>query len=124
MENFREELLADILATLGYEIELQRGTKDGGVDLFAVKRNDPIGPERYLLQAKRWKNEVGIEPIQQLAFLRDHYRVTKACLATTSTFTRGAWELGLQYNYTMELKDYQGLQDWIAAAVKIKPITF
>jgi HJR/Mrr/RecB family endonuclease len=121
-----EELLASLLTTFGYEIELQRRTKDGGVDLFALKRNDLLGPQRYLLQAKRWKNKVGVEPVQQLAFLHSHHRgqVTKVCLATTSTFTRGAWELGRQYRYTMDLRDLQGLTEWIKAAAKLQEITF
>lgn len=37
-----EELLADILQTFGFEVELQRGTKDGGVDIFAIQRNHPL----------------------------------------------------------------------------------
>ena len=47
-----EKLLADILYRLGYEIELQRGTKDGGIDLFAIKRSGVMGPERYILAGK------------------------------------------------------------------------
>jgi HJR/Mrr/RecB family endonuclease len=117
-----EKLLADILESFGYEIELQRGTKDGGVDLFAIKRSDPLGPQRFLLQAKRWSNKVGIDPVRQLAFLHSHYRVTKACLATTSTFTRGAWEIAQQYKWQLELRDFSGLQEWIRNAAIIKSV--
>jgi HJR/Mrr/RecB family endonuclease len=117
-----ENLLADILESFGYIVELQQGTKDGGVDLFAIKKSDTFGPQRFLLQAKRWTNKVGIEPVRQLAFLQSHYHVTKACLATTATFTRGAWGLANQSRWQLELRDSEGILEWIkqAAAVKLK----
>jgi CheY-like chemotaxis protein len=115
-----EKLLADILKTFGYEIELKRGTKDGGIDIVAFSKSKDWGEEKYLLQAKRWKNKVGIEPVQQLMFLHGTERATKSCLATTSTFTRGAWQLRAQYQWQLELRDYHGIQDWISRASKIK----
>lgn len=108
-----EKLLADLLEKLGYEIELQRGTKDGGVDLFAIKREDVFGPQRYLLQAKRWNHNVGVEPVRQLAFLHAHHKMTKSCLATTASFTTAAWELGSQYKWQLELRDFEGLKHWL-----------
>lgn len=113
-----EKLLARILETLGYEIELQRGTKDGGVDLFALKKDSIIGPHRYLLQAKRWAGSVGVEPVREILFLHTDYRVTKSCLATTSRFTEGAWEYARSYKWWLELKDFERLQEWVGLAVK------
>lgn len=115
-----EKLLADSLEALGFEVELQKGTKDGGIDLFAIKRVEVIGPQRYLIQAKRYKNKVGVEPVQRLMFLHQHHRVTKACLATTSTFTGGAWKLAEQYKWQLELKDFDGVLDWVRQAAKQK----
>lgn len=115
-----ERLLADILESFGFEVELQRGTKDGGVDIFAIERSHPLGTQRYLLQAKKWTNAVGVEPVRQLAFLHTHYKATKSCLATTATFTRGAWELAHQYKWQIELKDYDGLVQWVRAAARIR----
>lgn len=115
-----EKLLADILDQFGFEVELQRGTKDGGVDLFAIHKTAVFGEQRFLLQAKRWSNRVGIEPVRQLAFLHNHYRATKSCLATTSTFTSGAWELAQQYRYQMELRDFDGIHEWIRHVVSKK----
>ena len=112
-----ERLLADILERFGYEVELQRGTKDGGIDLFAVKRIDVFGPQRFLLQAKRWSNKVGIDPVRQLAFLHSYHSATKSCLATTASFTQGAWELARQYQWQLELRDFEGLQKWIQLAM-------
>jgi len=108
-----EYVLSKILESFEYEVELQKGTKDGGIDIIAIKKNDPLGVHKYLIQAKKWKKKVGIEPVQQLAFLKDYYKASKACLATTSTFTKGAWQLAKMYPWQLELKDFNGLLDWI-----------
>jgi len=109
-----EKVLAGILEKLEYEIELQQGTKDGGIDIFALKRSGPFGVHRYLLQAKRWSKPVGVQPVRELMFLHNHHSVTKSCLATTSRFTEGAWALAEQYKWQLELKDYDRLLEWIA----------
>jgi len=116
-----ERLLAAILERLGYEIELQRGTKDGGTDIIAIKRQTEFGAHRYLVQAKRWSAKVGIEPVRELLFLRQHVGATKACLATTSTFTAGARQLAREYQWCLELRDYERLQDWIHQAFPFLP---
>jgi restriction system protein len=111
-----ERIMADLLERLGFQIELQQGTKDGGIDILAL-RGGPLGDHRYLIQAKRWANKVGVEPVRQLLFLQGHYRATKGCLATTSTFTRGARELAAEYRWQLDLKDLRGIQDWVAEAI-------
>jgi hypothetical protein len=115
-----ERLLADVLETFGYEIELHQGTKDGGIDIVAVKREDAFGHHKYILQAKRSNKKVGVEPVRQILFLHDHMRATKSCLATTATFTRGAWDLSQQYSWQLELRDHSGLYEWIYAAARLK----
>jgi hypothetical protein len=112
-----EKLLAYLLEKLGYEIELQRGTKDGGVDIFAIKRVDPLGPHKYLLQAKRSKHAIGVSPVRELLFLHQNFGVTRSCLATTSTFTRGARKLADEHLWQLELRDYEGIKLWVSAAV-------
>ena len=116
-----EKFLAQVLEKLGYEIELQRGTQDGGVDLFALKRDSVLGPHRYLLQAKRRSNAVGVEPIREILFLRDEHKITKSCLATTSRFTAGAWKYARAYEWWLELKDFDRLQEWVRLAAEKQP---
>ncbi|HEX8245932.1 MAG TPA: restriction endonuclease [Longimicrobium sp.] len=111
-----ERLLADLLEEFGFEVELTQGTKDGGIDVIAVKNETYFGVHRYLLQAKRWANKVGIEPVQRLLFLQSHYHATKSCLVTTSTFTSGAWQLADHYRWQLELRDFDGLTSWIRMA--------
>lgn len=117
-----ERLLEDILNSLGYIVELQQGTKDGGIDLIAIKKNDILGDHRYLLQAKRYKNKVGVAPVRELIFLHTYYKATKSCLASTANFTRGAWKLAEQYKWQLELRDSVGLIAWLKLASKAKGI--
>lgn len=106
-----EKLLADILESFGYKVDLMRGTKDGGIDIIAIGKPEPWGEHRYLLQAKRWANRVVVEPVRELKFLHDHMRATRSCLATTSTFTKGAWCLAREYPWQLELRDYMGIRE-------------
>lgn len=115
-----EVLIATVLEELGFEVELQQGTRDGGIDIIAMRREGPFGFHKYLVQAKRRAAKVGVQPVREILFLRDLYRATKACLATTSTFTRGAHALGEEYRWVLELRDFQGLERWIREAVELK----
>lgn len=113
-----ERLLANILEKFEFEIELLKGTKDGGIDIIAIKNQTPFGMNRYLIQAKQWKNKVGVEPVRSLIWAHNEYRATKSCLATTSAFTKGAWDLANNYKWQIELKDYDKIIEWIKLATK------
>ena len=111
-----EKLLADILETLGYEIQLMQGTKDNGIDIIAFMKNNEFGTHKYLLQAKRWTNKVDVDIVKNVLFNHDFYKVTKSCIATTAAFTRGAWQLAEAYKWQLELKDFNSLVDWLRKA--------
>lgn len=115
-----EKLLTDILETFGYIVDLTRPTKDGGIDIIAFGKPEPWGKHCYLLQAKRWSNRVGVEPVRELMFLQNDLHATMACLATTSAFTKGAWEIHNKYRWQLDLRDYDGLKEWVEKAFTIK----
>jgi CheY-like chemotaxis protein len=115
-----EKLLADILETFGYRVDLMSGTKDGGIDIVAFQRSAEWGEHKYLLQAKRWRRRVGVEPVQRLLFKQTEQRASKSCLATTSTFTRGAWKIGKEYEWQLSLLDFNGVKDWVERALRKK----
>lgn len=115
-----EILLADILEVFGFEIELTKHTRDGGIDLIAIKHNDILGVQKYLLEAKRWRNKVGVQPVRSLVFLHGYHKASKSILVTTSEFTKGAWELQNEFKYTLDLKDRKALRRWVSTAAKLK----
>lgn len=113
-----ELLLAKILEKFEFEVEVLKGSKDGGIDVIALKKSTTFGLERYLIQAKKWSNKVGVDPVRSLLWAHNEYKVTKSCLITTSKFTKGAWELAEKYKWQIELKDYEKLSEWIDEASK------
>ena len=116
-----EELLADILKTQGYNVELTKKTRDGGIDIIAIKRDDYFGFHKYLLQAKRYEKTVGIEPVRSIMFNLNHYNATKACIATTSNFSNTAIEMARKnYPWTLDLKDFNSIVKWLKSTYDIK----
>lgn len=115
-----EILIADILETFGYNIQLMQGTKDGGIDIIAFNNSDEFGEHKYLLQAKRWSNKVGIDVVKNVLFNHDYHKVSKSCLVTTSSFTKGAWQLAKMYKWQLDLKDHDAIQNWLKRAWDIK----
>lgn len=111
-----ELLLAKILEKCEYDVEVLKGSKDGGIDVIALKKDSSFGSNRYLIQAKKWSNKVGVTPVRELLWAHNEYKVTKSCLVTTSEFTKGAWELAEQHKWQIELKDYDKLIEWIDEA--------
>ena len=114
-----EYILAGILESMGYEVELRQGTKDGGIDVVAIKKSTPLGEHKYLIQAKRWSRKVGVAAVRELLYLKGAHGATKACLATTSSFTQGALRLGREHRWELELRDFERLREWLATAVPI-----
>jgi HJR/Mrr/RecB family endonuclease len=113
-----EEMLADLLRRFGYEVELTRKTKDGGIDVIALSRTSDFGVHKYILQAKRYSTAVQVSPVRELMYLHHEERATKSCLATTSTFTKGAWQEAQKHRWTLELKDKGGILEWIEKIAK------
>lgn len=64
------------------------GTGDQGVD--GVVRQDPLGPERVYVQAKRWQAPVGAEPLRNFVGSLAGHHASKGVSLTTSRFTDSA----------------------------------
>lgn len=115
-----EEMLADILKTFGYAIELTKRTKDGGIDVIAIKGDTDFGMHKYILQAKRYTKAVQVSPVRELMYLHSDQKASKSCLATTSTFTKGAWQEAEKHKWTLDLKEREGILKWVDRAIEIK----
>jgi restriction system protein len=86
-EQFEEYMLA-YFKSQGYSGYLTRATGDYGADLVIEKQGLKI-----VVQAKRWKDTVGISAIQQVIGAIKHYNADKAMVITNSYFTKNAIEL-------------------------------
>jgi restriction system protein len=50
-----EEIIAELLKVEGYDVELRKGTKNGGIDVIAQKHLPTIGYVGTIWQSKHFK---------------------------------------------------------------------
>lgn len=110
-----ETVVAALLEEDGYAVELMRGTKDGGVDVIAMKDLGPNGYFKALWQAKKQsiRNKVGISVVRELADTRREFGASKGIIVTSSFLTRGALERVDRDKYLLGKVDRNELQAWI-----------
>jgi len=109
-----EEIVAEILHKLGYEVELSPITSDGGFDIYAAKK-EAIGRFLYLVECKRYTppNKVGVQVVRSLYGVVQQTNANAGIVVTTSFFTSGAKELEQELKYQMHLQDYIQIQKWL-----------
>lgn len=109
-----EEIVAEILENQGYEVELTPASGDGGLDIYAAKK-DGLGKFLFLVECKRYvpPNKVGIEIARSLYGVVQSKKATAGAIVTTSFFTSGAESFQREVQHQMSLHDYIILQKWI-----------
>jgi hypothetical protein len=109
-----EELVAELFRAKGYDIELGRGTKDGGIDIRAFLRND-VGALLTLIQCKRHQphNKVNVDVLRSLYGVVNREDASCGMIVTTSTFTRDARSEQKQFEHRLHLADYEKLSQWL-----------
>ncbi len=91
-----ERIVVDLLVRMGYGGSRHDAgaavgrSGDGGID--GVIKEDRLGLDVVLIQAKRWDNPVGRPVVQGFAGSLDGQRAKKGVFITTSTFTSDARE--------------------------------
>jgi len=110
-----EKLIAGLLEVDGYEVELMEGTKDGGIDVVAIKDLGPLGLFKTLWQAKKKRvgNKVGLSVVRELADTRNEFGASKAFIVTSTFLTRGAAQRIQRDRYQLGKVDRYDLGVWI-----------
>jgi len=110
-----EEFVADILANLGYSVQVSPIGADEGIDIYA-ERNHIIGAELVLVQCKHYQNSTKVSRpvVQQLKANVFDKNASIGLVVTTSTFTKPAWNYINQAKYRLTGADHQKLQEWLA----------
>lgn len=83
-----EKYLEALFKKLGYKVERTRYVGDYGADLV-VWRNGT----KTVIQAKRYKQKVGVKAIQEAVAAKGYYSCVKAMVVTNSFYTKQAIEL-------------------------------
>ncbi|HEY6323289.1 MAG TPA: restriction endonuclease [Thermoanaerobaculia bacterium] len=109
-----EEVIAELLAGMGWEVHLTQQTRDGGRDILAFLNLD-VGRLLCLVEAKRYSPDrpVGIELVRNLFGVLSDEQASSALLVTTSYFTPDAREFQRRHVHQISLQEYQDVVAWI-----------
>ena len=109
-----EKLIRDLLESDGYAVELMNGTKDGGIDVIAIKKDPVSGFYQTVWQTKKYnKMKVGLHLIRELADSVRELKASKGIIVTTSFLTKGALDRVERDKYTLGKVDRDDLKAWI-----------
>ncbi|MEY8757925.1 restriction endonuclease [Peribacillus frigoritolerans] len=109
-----EELVAELFKRKGYDVSLTQRTRDGGKDIYAV-RKDSIASTLFVIETKRYSktNKVGVEIIRGLYGVKTAERANVGMIVTTSSFTKDAIDFASPLNYELSLRDFENLKEWL-----------
>jgi restriction system protein len=82
-----EHLVRQLFEAMGMKSWVTQASKDDGVDAVAVNE-DPVFGGLCIIQAKRYRGAVGVEPVRALAGVMEDKRATKGIMVTTSWVTK------------------------------------
>jgi HJR/Mrr/RecB family endonuclease len=109
-----EEVVADLLQDMDYDVKLTKQTRDGGTDILASKKTE-LGEVLCLVDTKKYKEsrKIGVGMVRTLLGTLTDYNATNAMLATTSTYSPEARALQEKHKFRLSLKDYTDVVGWI-----------
>lgn len=101
-----EVLVGNLFGKMGLETKLTRTSRDGGVDAVAFDSR-PILGGKVVIQAKRYKNTVGVSAVRDLYGTMLNEGASKGILVTTSSYGPDAYHFSK--DKPLELIDGGGL---------------
>lgn len=121
-DNDFEIVMAEIYSKLGYDVTRTKATRDGGKDLI-IRIPEILGDVIYYVECKKYaaKRPIGVGIIRNLIGTVNTDRVNGGILATTSFFTRDAYEFisGNKWNCQIKTHDYNVIKDLLNQVVTI-----
>ncbi len=101
-----ENLVSNLFEQIGFQTKLTRASKDGGIDAVAFDPR-PILGGKVVIQAKRYKNVVGVSAVRDLYGTMINEGANKGILVTTSHYGPDAYEFAK--DKPIEMIDGSGL---------------
>ncbi|MDD5008535.1 MAG: restriction endonuclease [Syntrophorhabdaceae bacterium] len=101
-----ENFVSNLFMKMGLETKLTRSSRDGGVDAVAFDVRPVLGG-KVVIQAKRYKNVVGVSAVRDLYGTMMNEGANKGILVTTSNYGPDAYEFAK--DKPIELIDGGGL---------------
>jgi restriction system protein len=85
-----ESLITNLFSKMGLETKLTQPSRDGGVDCVAYDQR-PILGGKVVIQAKRYKDTVGVSSVRDLFGTMHNEGASKGILVTTSGYGKAAY---------------------------------
>ncbi|WP_236686967.1 restriction endonuclease [Ornithinibacillus contaminans] len=101
-----EEFLHALLKAKGYSAQLTPASGDFGADLVLATKG-----KRIIVQAKRYKKNVGVKAVQEIASAKNHYKADECWVITNRFFTEQAKKLASSNQ--VRLIDRSQLMNWM-----------
>lgn len=86
-----ESLITNLFEKMGLETRMTQASRDGGVDCVAYDPR-PIFGGKVVIQAKRYRNTVGVSAVRDLYGTMQNEGASKGILVTTSGYGKAAFE--------------------------------
>jgi restriction system protein len=86
-----EALIGNLFEQMGLDTRQTQASRDGGVDCVAWDHR-PIFGGKVIIQAKRYKNTVGVSAVRDLFGTMQNEGASKGILVTTSGYGRSSYE--------------------------------
>ena len=86
-----ESLISNLFRKMGLETRLTQASRDGGVDCVAFDPR-PIFGGKVVIQAKRYKNTVGVSAVRDLYGTMQNEGASKGILVTTSGYGKASFD--------------------------------
>jgi restriction system protein len=110
-----ENLISELLAIDGWNIDPTKLARDGGIDIVSIKNDKRSGGFKVLWQVKRYKksNHIDVHIIREFGFLITKHRASKGVIVTTGGFTKEALKLVNEHEHDMFILDGKDVESWI-----------
>ena len=86
-----ESLITNLFQKTGLDTKLTQASRDGGVDCVAYDSR-PILGGKVIVQAKRYKNTVGVSAVRDLFGTLQNEGASKGILVTTSGYGQASFD--------------------------------
>jgi restriction system protein len=111
-----ENLITNLFESMGLETRLTQASRDGGVDCVAYDQR-PILGGKVVIQAKRYKNTVGVSAVRDLFGTVQNEGASKGIIVTTSGYGKASYDFAA--GKPLELLDGANLLYLLAEHAKI-----
>lgn len=119
-----EELIERLLVEMDYQVERTRLSRDGGVDLWAIKSTE-LSTVQYAIDTKHYgrHNHVGIQHVRAIFGVASLTNASVGMIITSSAVTSGARDLARQFRHRVSVKEYEDIVSWIDQVARRIAIT-